>query len=52
MTRSNLHLVTPEEPARTREGPSDSFLALTRNPAIKPPVRFVPTKKQPGDIVI
>jgi hypothetical protein len=33
-------------------GPSESFVNLTRNNKLRPPVRFEPTLKKPGDIVL
>jgi hypothetical protein len=50
MKRNHLKLVH-DEPVR---GPSKGFIALTRNPdlAKMPPVRFEPTIKQAGDIVL
>jgi hypothetical protein len=33
-------------------GPSENFVSLTRNPKLRPPVRFEPTPKKPGDIVL
>jgi hypothetical protein len=31
---------------------SKRFIALTRNPKLKPPTKFVPTRKASGDVVI
>ena len=31
---------------------SQRFIAMTRNPALQSPVRFVPTEKREGDIVL
>jgi hypothetical protein len=47
-SRAKLKLVHDEAP----KGPALTFIALTRNPRLRPPVRFEPTVKQPGDIVI
>lgn len=33
-------------------GPSERFVSLTRNPNLRPPVRFEPTIKKPGDVVL
>lgn len=33
-------------------GPSERFLKLTRNPDVESPVRFEPTVKGAGDVVI
>jgi hypothetical protein len=48
--KTQLKLVTEQEAAR----PSRRFLSLTRNPdlALNPPVRFEPTRKAAGDVVI
>jgi hypothetical protein len=32
--------------------PSPSFIRITRNPALRSPVRFEPTTKRPEDVVI
>ena len=32
--------------------PSPQFIRLTRNPKLKPPVRFEPTRKGKHDVVI
>ena len=32
--------------------PTERFLALTRNPKLRPPVRWEPTQKAEGDVVI
>lgn len=44
---TNLRLVADRD-----RGPSERFLKLTRNPALESPTKFVPTPKQPGDIVL
>jgi hypothetical protein len=33
-------------------GPSESFVSLTRNPKLRSPVRFEPTPKNEGDVVL
>jgi hypothetical protein len=33
-------------------GPSENFVNLTRNPKLRPPVRFEPTEKGPNDVII
>jgi hypothetical protein len=40
------------EPPAAIAGPSRAFVALTRNPDMEPPARFVRTIKQPGDIIL
>ena len=45
-----LKLITDEPQPRIYG--SRSFLALTRNPALVSPVRFEPTRKEVGDVVI
>lgn len=39
-------------PVVVEDGPSEAFIRRGRNPAIRPPDRFVPTKKADGDVVI
>lgn len=48
MAKPKLTLVHDEQP----KGPSASFVAIGRNVKLKPPVRFEPTIKRDGDIVI
>jgi hypothetical protein len=38
--------------AAIARGPSPRFLSLTRNPSLEPPLRFEPTRKAPGDVVL
>jgi hypothetical protein len=47
-----LFQASQAKPAATIAGPSPSFIALTRNPDLEPPTRFVPTIKNDGDVVI
>jgi hypothetical protein len=35
-----------------REGPSEAFVKLTRNPKLASPARFEPTEKGPNDVII
>lgn len=46
--KPKLALVHDEQP----KGPSASFVAIGRNPKLRPPVRFEPTRKGPNDVVI
>lgn len=45
---TRLKLIQGNEPI----GPSLRFLRLTRNPALRSPVRFEPTVKRDGDLVL
>jgi hypothetical protein len=45
--KPNLKLVNQD-----KEGPSLSFLRLTRNPFLPQPAKFEPTRKRDGDVVI
>jgi hypothetical protein len=52
-----LRLVQPAPSLDDRLRPSRRFVALTRNPAlaaaqINAPRRFVPTRKEAGDVII
>jgi hypothetical protein len=47
LSRPNLKLVESDY-----RGPSMRFLSLTRNPKLRSPVRFEPTAKRAGDVVI
>jgi hypothetical protein len=46
-SQANLKLVDSDY-----RGPSMRFLSLTRNPQLRSPVRFEPTTKHAGDVVI
>jgi len=55
MTKPNpLRIVSTPTLAEqlTQAGPSREFVGLTRNPGLRSPVRFEPTVKRDGDVVI
>jgi hypothetical protein len=45
-----LHLITEEETERVFG--SREFISRTRNPALRAPVRFEPTIKRAGDVIL
>lgn len=48
----NLRCVSAVPVGVAIAGPSERFVSLTRNPRLRPPVRFEPTPKKPGDVVL